>query len=76
MRMCKIKAQRVDGVLRIQLPEGITAQDFTDYLNKKPGRKELEFEDEVDPETWSTSGISEEFNDDAYLRRMEEEEDE
>ena len=69
--MDKVKSQRVDGIFRIQLPEGVTSQDFVDFLNKEPGRKDLEFED-VAPEMWTTSGISEEFSDEAYLERMEE----
>jgi len=57
--MKKVIIQRVDGVTRVKLPEGVTAHDFIDWLNDDPHKKDLEFDEEF--ERWETADIPEEW---------------
>jgi hypothetical protein len=38
-----IPCKRVDGKMNVMLPEGVSTKDFEDWLNKKPGCKDLKF---------------------------------
>ena len=60
--MDEVKVQRVDGKLKVRLPEGVTAQDFADWLNCEPNRKALKIA--VLPERWDSAGIPEEWRKD------------
>lgn len=41
----RVTLQQIDGQKTIQLPENVSAQDFTDWLNKKPNAKNIEVVD-------------------------------
>lgn len=50
--MFLVTLQRIDGVLRVKVPEGVTAQDFTDWLNDEPHKMDLELVEKSDKWVW------------------------
>ena len=45
-------SQRIDGKTVLTLPKGVTKQDFEDWINNEPHRKNLEFREL--PEKWTS----------------------
>jgi len=62
--MSIVTVQRIDGQLRIKLPEGVTSQDLVDYLNNKPYAKNLDLESV--PEKWTTAELPDDDNTDFW----------
>ena len=51
--MNTVVLQHVDGVLRVRLPEGVTAKDFENWMNKTDDKPELTFVSL--PEKWTSA---------------------
>lgn len=49
----RVTIQRIDGDLRIQLPEDVSMQEFEDWLNHKVPRNSISFVEL--PERWTSA---------------------